>query len=238
MMEGMVVSMSSVPKILVISDLQSASPLWAFNFIHQRWDITLEPHPARAVERWAEILPDLMVCDIGSESVSIALITKIRQEAILPILLLTPNRSETFLLNAYEAGVDECILKPIDSILLEAKIKAWLRRASNVPVTMLEALNVDDLHLIPSERVVILDAKDPIHLTNLELRLLYYMMGRPGRTLTTEELCHHIWSHQSAGDPTTLKNLVYRLRHKIEADPTHPHYVHTVAGVGYRFLGK
>jgi len=237
-MEGMVVSMSSVPKILVISDLQSASPLWAFNFMHQRWEITLEPHPARAVERWAEIIPDLIVCDIDSESVSLELITKIRQEAVLPILLLTSNRSEKFLLNAYEAGVDECILKSIDPMLLEAKIKAWLRRASSVPVTMLEALNADDLHLIPAERVVIADAKAPIHLTNLELRLLYYLMGRPGRTLTSEELCHHIWSHHSAGDSATLKNLVYRLRRKLEADPAHPHYVHTVAGVGYRFIGK
>ena len=230
--------MSLIPKILIVSDLQTASPLWAFNITQQRWEITLEPHPAKAVERWIEILPDLIVCDIDSESVSIETITKLREQAVLPILLLTSNHARKFILNAYEAGVDECILKPIESVLLEVKLKAWLRHSSHVPVDVLEALIIDDFHLIPSDRVVVLDNRAPIHLTNLELRLLYYLMGRRGRTLTTEELCHHVWSYHSAGDPATLKNLVYRLRRKIEADPANPQYLHTVAGVGYRFVVK
>jgi DNA-binding response OmpR family regulator len=234
----MVVRMSLIPKILIVSDLQTTSPLWAFNITHPHWDITLEPRPAKAFERWAELLPDLIVCDIDAESVSVETITKLREQAVLPILLLTSNHAKKFLLDAYEAGVDECILKPIDSVLLEMKLKAWLRHSSNVPMDLLEALTVDDLHLIPSDRVVVLDQRNPIHLTNLELRLLYYLMGRPGRTLTTEELCHHVWSHHSVGDPATLKNLVYRLRRKIESDPAHPQYLHTVAGVGYRLRVK
>jgi DNA-binding response OmpR family regulator len=92
--------------------------------------------------------------------------------------------------------------------------------------------------LVPTNRTVVLDAKDPIHLTNLELRLLYYLMGRPGRTLTTTELCQRVWSHHRIGDAATLKNLVYRLRRKIEVDPANPHYIHTVAGVGYRLIVK
>jgi|SRR5215216_3031441 len=234
----MVAGMASTPKILIVSDLQTTSPLWAFNLIQPHWDIALESHPAKAVERWAELLPDLIVCDIDSEAESLDLITKLRVEAVLPIVLLSANSSNQFMMNAYEAGVDECVLKPIHPLLFEAKIKAWLRRSSNVPVDVLETLKVDDLHLIPSDRAVVLDSRDPIHLTNLELRLLYYLMGRPGRTLTTEELCQRVWSHHSIGDPATLKNLVYRLRRKIEADPANPHYLHTVPGVGYRFVVK
>lgn len=230
--------MASIPKILIVSNLQITSPLWAFSTTQQRWDITLESHPNKAAQRWAEVLPDLIVCDIDSESLSLDVIINLREEAILPILLLTSSRSDKFLLKAYESGVDECILKPVEPLLFEAKIKAWLRRASNVPVDVLEAIRVDDLQLVPSERAVILDDRDPIHLTNLELRLLYYLMGRPGRTLTTKELCERVWSHHSIGDPTTLKNLVYRLRRKIEVDPAKPQYLHTVAGVGYRFLVK
>jgi DNA-binding response OmpR family regulator len=234
----MAASMASIPKILIVSNLQTTSPLWTFNLTQRHWDITLEPHPDNAAQRWSEVLPDLIVCDMDSEAVSIELIAKLREEAVLPILLLTSNRSESFLLEIYRAGVDECVLKPIPPLLLEAKLRAWLRRSSNVPVEVLETLKVDDLHLIPSDRAVIFDSKDPIHLTNLELRLLYYLMGRSGRTLTTEELCHRVWSHHSLGDPTTLKNLVYRVRRKIEADPAHPHYLHTVPGVGYRFVVK
>jgi DNA-binding response OmpR family regulator len=228
--------MSLGPKILVVSDFQTTSPLWAYSIVQARWDITLEPDPAKAVERWAELLPDLIVCDIDSDSVSIQTITKLREQAVLPILLLTSNHSKKFILDVYEAGVDECILKPIEPILFGVKLKAWLRHSSNVPVELLGTITLDNFHLIPAERVLVLDEKDPIHLTNLELRLLYYLMGRPGRTLTTDELCLYVWSHHSAGDPVMLKSLIYRLRHKIEADPAHPHYVHTVTGVGYRFL--
>ena len=234
----LVVSMALIPKILIVSDLQTVSPLWAFNLTPQHWDIGVESHPAKAVERWAEFLPDLIVCDIDSASTSIDLITKLRKEAALPILLLTFNSSDQFLLEVYEAGVDECVLKPIQPLLFEAKIKSWLRRSSSVPVEVLETIKVDELRIIPADRAVVLDDRDPIRLTNLELRLLYYLMGRPGRTLTTKELCERVWSHHDIGDPATLKNLVYRVRRKIEADPAHPQYIHTVAGIGYRFLVK
>jgi DNA-binding response OmpR family regulator len=101
---------------------------------------------------------------------------------------------------------------------------------------MLEPLTVDDIELIPSDQAVVLNDRKPIHLTNLELRLLHYLMGRPGRTLSIKELCLHLWRHHSIGDSSTLKNLVYRLRRKIEPDPAHPQYVRTVFGVGYRFM--
>jgi len=230
--------MASIPKILVVSDLQTTSPLWVFNLTQQHWEITVETHHAKAVERWAETLPDLIVCDVDSASTSIDLITKLREEAVLPIILLTSNHADQFILESYEAGVDECVLKPIQPLLFEAKLKAWLRRSSSVPVEVLETIRVENLHLIPSDRAMILDERDAIHLTNLELRLLYYLMGHPGRTLTTEELCQRVWSHHHVGDAATLKNLVYRVRRKIEADPAHPQYLHTVAGVGYRFVAK
>ena len=103
---------------------------------------------------------------------------------------------------------------------------------------MLDPLMVGNFHLIPSDRALQLGKSDPIHLTNLELRLLYYLMGRPGRTVSTEELCRRVWGHGAGGDVATLKNLVYRLRPKIEAEPAHLHYVHTVVSVGYQFIAN
>ena len=232
-----VVPMPFVPKILVVSNIQTTSPLWAFSSSNQHWVITLESEPARLIESWADELPDLIVCDILPDSLGIGLIAELREEAVLPILMLTSNHADTVMLEAYEAGADECILKPIHPLVFEAKLKAWLRHTSNVPVEVLNTLRVNDLQLIPSDRTVILDDREPIHLTTLELRLLYYLMGRPGRTLTVDELCQHVW-RQNQGDAATLKNLVYRLRRKIETDPAHPNLVYTVAGVGYQFLPR
>ena len=231
-------SMSLIPKILLVSNLHTTSPLWAFNVTKQRWNILLETHPSRAIQRWEEVLPDLIVCDLDSDSLSIDLITKLRDETVFPILLLTSNRSDKFMLEAYEAGVNECILKPIHPLLFEAKMKAWLRHTSHAPADMLDTFIVGDIRLMPSDRALVLENRDSIHLTTLELRLLYYLMGRPGRTLTTKELCQYVWGNHSNRDAATLKTLVYRLRHKIEPDPAHPHYVHTVIGVGYQFTAK
>ena len=180
----------------------------------------------------------MVVFDLDPDSLAIELTTKLREEAVLPILLLTSLPSDQFMLEAYQAGVDECILKPIHPSLFHGKLKAWLRRSWGVPVDMLDSLTVGSFHLVPSNRALVLDNSGPIHLTNLELLLLYYLMGRPGHTVTTEELCQRVWGHSAEGNVATLKNVVYRLRRKIEADPAHPHYVQTVAGVGYQFVAK
>src|SRR5688572_32015012 len=229
--------MAFIPRILIVSNLRTTLPLWAFN-ITQRLNVDLETNPANTIEHWAQKLPDMVVFDMDSESLAIELIRKLREEAILPILLLTSIRSDTFMLEVYQAGVDECILKPIHPALFLAKIKAWLRRSWNVPVDMLDPLRVGSFHLIPLDRALQIDNSGPIHLTNLELRLLYYLMGRLDHTVTTEELCQRVWGPNGGGDVATLKNLVYRLRHKIEKNPTQPQYVHTVAGVGYQLLEK
>jgi two-component system OmpR family response regulator len=100
---------------------------------------------------------------------------------------------------------------------------------------MLDSLRVGDLVFNPADRMILLDGREPVHLTNLELRLMFYLLSHPGRTLTAEDLCQRVWGNYTDGNKITLKNVVYRLRSKIEADPAHPHYIRTVSGVGYQF---
>jgi DNA-binding response OmpR family regulator len=138
------------------------------------------------------------------------------------------------MLEAYEAGIDEYILKPIEPSLLHAKVKAWLRRTWSIPVGMLDALKVGDIRFLPGERTLILDGKPPIRMTNLELRLMFYLMSHAGRTITAEELCQRVWGTDREVNKATLKNVIYRLRLKLEPDPTNPHYIRTVGG-GYQF---
>jgi DNA-binding response OmpR family regulator len=78
--------------------------------------------------------------------------------------------------------------------------------------------------------------RQKVRLTNLELRLIYYLMSRPGRTISVEELNQRVWGYLGDGDTTMLKNVVYRLRRKIEADPSNPELIQTVVGVGYRLM--
>ena len=230
----MVINMVLSPKILFIGNGGTTVP-WALQFLKQYLQVVMETRPDRAFERWADETPDLIVVDIEPvESLALSVVNQLREQTVIPILMLGPNATNNFVLEVYESGVDDYILKPIEPALLHAKVKAWLRRTWSIPVGMLDALKVGDLHFIPAERTLIMEGRPPIRMTNLELRLMYYLMSHAGRTITAEELFQRVWGTDRDVNKPTLKNVVYRLRLKLEPDPNHPHYIRTVAG-GYQF---
>jgi two-component system response regulator VicR len=224
------------PKILIVSNHQTTGPLWVFGLKQQNLDVILEPAPANAIQRWSEEVPDLIVFDINwPEKLVLELLQKLRAETTVPIILLTPSRNEDFLIETYQAGVDETLVKPINPSLFLAKIQAWLRRAWTVPADTLDPLKVGKIQLLPSDHAVILEDGNLIRLTNLEFRLLYFLMSRAGRTATAEELIQRVWGYAGEADNTVLKNLIYRVRRKIEKDPASPAFIQTLPGLGYKF---
>jgi len=230
--------MVASPRILIVSRSHfPALPDWTSGLPKTRWKFFLERELTSTTQRLSEKTPDLLIIDIETADYSILkLIRNIRREAAIPILLFTSIDTEEFLIEAYDVGVDDCILKPINPRLLYAKLKAWMRHSWNMPVGLLEPLGVGEIKLIPTDRAIVFGMTEPIHLSNLEFRLLYYLLGRRNHIMTTEELCQLIWFDRDGGDATALKNVVYRLRKKIEIDPHAPKYLRTVTGIGYEFI--
>jgi len=229
-----VVNMALNPKVLFISNGPGTVP-WVSHFLKQDLQVVRESNPAQAFERWIDEAPDMILIDVEpSETIGLSVVNQLREQAVIPILLLGSNPTNRFMLEAYEAGVDDYMLKPVEPSLLHAKVKAWLRRTWSIPVGMLDALKIGDIRFIPSERTLLLEGQPPVRMTNLELRLMYYLMSHAGRTITPEELCQRVWGTDREPNKATLKNVVYRLRLKLEPDPNHPHYIRTVAG-GYQF---
>jgi len=226
-----------VPKVLIVSNQQTTGPLWVFSLQQQKLNVALEAVPANTLARCEAESPDLIVLDINlGEPQTLELIKTLRAEMVTPIMLLTPSRSEEYMIETYKAGVDDCILKPVSPSLFQAKIKVWLRRSGSLAADALNPLKVGTLQLFPSERMVFLANGAAARLTNLELRLLYYLMSRPGQTVTTEDLNQRVWGYADEADNTMLKNVVYRLRRKIESDPANPLIIQTVTGVGYKLM--
>lgn len=231
--------LESTPKVLIVSNQQTTGPLWVFSLQQQKLNVALEVVPANTLARCETESPDLIILDINlPESQTLDLIRGLRAELLTPILLLAPARTEEFVLEAYKAGVDDCMLKPVGPSLFQAKIKVWLRRFGSLSTTNLNPLKVGTLQLFPSEKMVFLKNGGVIHLTNLELRLLYYLMNRPGQIVTIEELNQKVWGYTAEVDNTMLKNVVYRLRRKLEADPANPLIIQTVIGTGYRLAAE
>ena len=136
-----------------------------------------------------------------------------------------------------QAGIDDYLHKPVSPSLLLAKVKVWLKRSASISIDVLNPIRVGTLQLFPSEKTILWE-KGAVRLTNLELRLLYYLMNRSGQIVTIGELNQRVWGYSTEADNTMLKNVVYRLRRKIEADPANPLIIQTVPGLGYRLAAE
>ena len=139
-----------------------------------------------------------------------------------PVLLFLPTHHETQILEAYTAGVDEVVVKPISPAIFLAKILAWVRRSWIIPVEGLSLVKAGKYKLNPKRRCMIDPDGLEIKLTNLEFRLLHLLMSRPAIVFPAEDMVESIWGGYDSGDEVLLKNVVYRLRRKIEADPSKP----------------
>lgn len=226
-----------IPKIFVVCDQGDTAPVWGFILRQQGLVVILETSLDNAVDHWSMEMPDLVVIDIDvTHQDPMVLYKKFRAVSVAPILLFLPAHHETQILEAYAAGVDEVVVKPISPAIFLAKIVAWVRRSWTVPVDGLSLVKAGKHRLDPARRCLIDPAGQDIKLTNLEFRLLHLLMSRPAFVFSAEEIIQSIWGGFGSGDQVLLKNVVYRLRRKIEADPSRPALLQTWQG-GYSFQG-
>ena len=134
---------------------------------------------------------------------------------------------------ALDRGADDHLGKPFSPRTLLARVRALLRRGRD-EADRPEPLLVGSLRLDVERRVVSVGDRTPARLTPLELRLLQFLVARRGETVPSERLLVHVWGGRGEGDRQLLKQLVHRLRQKIEPDPAAPRHILTSAGEGYR----
>jgi len=225
-----------VPMVFVVCDWRDTAPVWGYILRQQGLIVVLETSGQQAVDRWS-ITPDILVIDIDvPHRDPIELCRKFRAVSVAPILLFLPTHDETLILEAYAAGVDEVVIKPIGPAIFLAKIMAWVRRSWIMPVDGLSLIKAGNYKLNPKRRCVLDPDGLEIQLTNLEFLLLHLLMSCPGHIFSAEEIVQSIWGGYGTSDQVLLKNVVYRLRKKIEADPSHPLLLQTELG-GYSFQG-
>jgi DNA-binding response OmpR family regulator len=134
-----------------------------------------------------------------------------------------------------DVGADDYLVKPFSPRTLLARVRALLRRHGSERPASLET---GILLLDPDALTVSLRGAAPLALTPLEFRLLHGLVAQEGRTISAETLVTHVWGSRIGPDRQQLKQLVHRLRQKIEVDPAEPTLVRTVAGVGYRLVAS
>ena len=222
-------------KILVVDDDRVLADVVTFMLHKEGYQVIQAFDGLMALERWKEDQPDLVVLDVNMPKMDgFEVCKKIRAEDDTPILMLTVKGEEEDILSGFEIGADDYIVKPFSPGQLVARVKAILRRATGK--TPLPEIEVGDLKFYPDKRTVeIKPNPEPVMLTHLENRLLEYLMINAGRVLTMEMIIDHVWGPGGA-DRDMLRQLVHRLRLKIEEDPAEPVYIKTVPGLGYGMM--
>lgn len=187
---------------------------------------------ARQAERVDLIVLDLMLPHING----LDLCRLLRREGNgVPILMLTAKSSETDRVVGLEVGADDYLAKPFGMRELVARCRAVLRRQSRQQTLDNSLiLRCGDLWMHPQEcRVMVNEV--PVDLSPKEFRLLELFMRNPRRVWSREQLIERVWGPDFMGDTKTVDVHIRWLREKLEKDPSHPQYLVTVRGFGYRF---
>jgi DNA-binding response OmpR family regulator len=178
--------------------------------------------------------PDLILLDIMMPKMDgFEFMRAFAKEQSTPIILLTARMEETDKVLGLELGADDYITKPFGMRELVARIRAVLRRAGH-DLSSEEVFTVDEVSLNKGNHEVSVQGR-PISLTPSEFDLLACLMASPGRVYTRMDLLEKLQGTAFEGVARTIDVHVRNLRTKLEADPSHPVYIETVFGVGYRF---
>ncbi len=156
------------------------------------------------------------------------------QGNLVPILILSAKGSETDRVLGLEVGADDYLTKPFSMRELVARCRALLRRQRLGSLPQLPVLQYKDVTLYLQEcRVTVRDQE--VSLSPKEFRLLELFLNYPRRVWSREQLLDQVWGADFVGDSKTVDVHIRWLREKLEKDPSHPEYLVTVRGFGYRF---
>jgi len=189
-----------------------------------------------AIERVRKDLPDLVLLDVGMPGLDgFETLRMIREISEVPVIMLTVRSDEEDIVRGLELGADDYITKPFRTRELSSRIRAVLRRTRTVPLET-AILKIDDYLSVDYNRREVIVGGKRVKLRPTEFRLLYHLIENAGWVVPHEVLLAKVWGHEYREEVHYLRLYITYLRQKIEPDPSHPRYILTERGVGYRFV--
>jgi DNA-binding response OmpR family regulator len=183
---------------------------------------------------------DLLLPDIHGFDV----VRSIREHSRVPIVILTAQADTHDVVAGLEAGADDYLIKPIAPKELAARLRALLRRVQSAPAAgdegsqgaeHLPEVTVGPLVVRPTAGEATWHG-EPLVLTKTEFKILCELAQHPGELLSREELLDRVWGYDYLGDGRLVDTQIYRLRVKLEANPSSPQHLMTVRGLGYKLI--
>jgi DNA-binding response OmpR family regulator len=224
------------PTILVVDDEPSINEVLSLYLKRAGYRVRVARDGQAALEALKNQPPDLVVLDLMLPKVDGLEITRqLRATGDTPIIMLTARREEADRILGLEMGADDYVVKPFSPRELVSRVRAVLRRTRGAATLQDEhVLSFGALNIDPKTRLVTVNGEER-SLTAKEFDLLWALAHHPRQVLNRDQLLDLVWGLNEYIDPSTVTVHVRRLREKIEPDPSHPRYVQTVWGVGYKF---
>ena len=224
-----------MPQILLIEDDPDVREGLEIALRHLGHDVQARGDGESGIAAIQAREPDVVVLDVmlpGADGFEVC--RRVRAFSSVPIVMLTARSDDMDVVAGLEAGADDYLTKPVRPRVLEAKLKAVLRRVAPVAASQAGPAAFGDL-VVDRGSLVVTKGGRHLDLTPMELRLLLELAGNAGLVLSRQQLLASVWGQDYLGDSRLVDACVQRLRAKIEDVAADPQLLRTVRGFGYRF---
>ncbi len=223
--------------ILVVDDEPRMVKFVRMNLELEGYQVSEAGNGLEALDKVREELPALVLLDVMMpEMDGFEALEHIREVSTVPVIILTVKGDEDDLIKGLELGADDYITKPFSPRELASRIKAVLRRTEMVPPLEKTALTIDEDLTVDFQRHEVIVKGEPVRLRPTEYRLLYHLVNNAGWVLSHSTLLSKVWGWEYRDESHLLRLYITYLRQKIEPDPSHPKYILTERGIGYKFV--
>jgi len=229
--------MSQGATILVIDDEPQIRKFLRISLVSQGYNVLEAATGADGLSQAALKQPDMLVLDLGLPDMDgQQVLREFREWSNVPVLVLSVRASEVQKVQALDAGANDYVTKPFGIQEFLARVRALLRQAP-AGETQEAAIELGPLVVDLAYRRVLLDGVE-VALTRKEYAVLAQLARHPGRVITQQQLLKDIWGPTHIENSHYLRIVIGHLRQKLADDPTHPRFIATEAGVGYRLLTR
>ncbi|MFD7261088.1 response regulator [Streptomyces sp. NPDC059874] len=225
-------------KVLVVEDDAQLVRALRINLEARKFEVATASDGNNALRLAAARKPDVIVLDLGLPDIDgIDVIKEVRRTSGVPILVLSARHTSEEKIRALDAGADDYVTKPFSMDELLARLRAAVRRVEiPAPAQEISMVSTDEFTVDLIAKKVSRGDRT-VRLTPTEWHLLEILITNPGRLISQRKLLLDVWGPTYAEHTNYLRVYMAQLRRKLEADPSHPRYLITEPGMGYRFEG-
>ncbi|MEU8537283.1 MULTISPECIES: response regulator transcription factor [Streptomyces] len=226
-----------MPRVLIIEDDRAVRDGLLLALRRQGHEVRAAATGEEGLELLRSFRPEAVVLDLMLPGMSgLEVCRRARAHDQVPIIMATARGDDTDIVVGLEAGADDYVVKPVRARVLDARIRAVLRRAGGPPADpgTPRTEHYGDL-AIDRAGLTVTHQGRPVALGPSELRLLLTLSASAGQVFSRQQLLEAVWEHSYHGDARLVDACVKRLRAKIGEPAGSPRHVHTVRGFGYRF---